>query len=306
MYCSCSSCAPGPPMQEGNPTHSSSSSSSSSVRVFLGNGKAKVVQDEEEKDLRSSVLKICNFLGKRLTEEELGEVLDKASFSKMSVDRRSNYTTTSPEILDFTKGRFLRKADAWEHACLNLSLCLEGVARIQDRLLWGDCQAKGSSMKEHRRSPPGRLSSEGAKKKGRSTTALRGRNASEASWKLSRVAEKDNKPWRDSLKEKDRTQVHKMQQEVAQMWKAVLEVVQAIQHWKKEEMGRVEHQPGASNSQVQSHLKEGPGLPPPKPTGEARLGQSVQAEGSDTALKPNHQKEASGKALGSTGSQHQL
>ncbi|XP_042313000.1 amine sulfotransferase-like [Sceloporus undulatus] len=60
-------------------------------------------------DLRSSVLKICNFLGKRLTEEELDDIVDKASFGKMSVDRRANYTTMPPEILDFTKGRFLRK-----------------------------------------------------------------------------------------------------------------------------------------------------------------------------------------------------
>ncbi|XP_042301281.1 amine sulfotransferase-like [Sceloporus undulatus] len=68
-----------------------------------------ILYEEMKKDLRSSVLKICNFLGKRLTEEELDDIVDKASFGKMSVDRRANYTTVSPEILDFTKGRFLRK-----------------------------------------------------------------------------------------------------------------------------------------------------------------------------------------------------
>ncbi|KAH0622246.1 hypothetical protein JD844_024383, partial [Phrynosoma platyrhinos] len=68
-----------------------------------------LLYEEMKKDLRSSVLKICNFLEKKLTEEELGDIVDKASFGKMSVDPRTNYTTSSTEILDFTKGRFLRK-----------------------------------------------------------------------------------------------------------------------------------------------------------------------------------------------------
>nr|XP_060609195.1 amine sulfotransferase-like [Anolis sagrei ordinatus] len=65
--------------------------------------------EEMKKDLRSSVLKVCNFLGKRLTEEEIDDVVDKASFGKMSVDRRTNYTTMPPDVLDFSKGRFMRK-----------------------------------------------------------------------------------------------------------------------------------------------------------------------------------------------------
>nr|XP_060609198.1 amine sulfotransferase-like [Anolis sagrei ordinatus]XP_060609199.1 amine sulfotransferase-like [Anolis sagrei ordinatus]XP_060609200.1 amine sulfotransferase-like [Anolis sagrei ordinatus] len=65
--------------------------------------------EEMKKDLRSAILKICNFLGKRLTEEEIDDVVDKASFGKMSADRRTNYTTLSSDTLDFNKGRFLRK-----------------------------------------------------------------------------------------------------------------------------------------------------------------------------------------------------
>uniref|UniRef100_A0A803TJG7 Sulfotransferase n=1 Tax=Anolis carolinensis TaxID=28377 RepID=A0A803TJG7_ANOCA len=48
---------------------------------------------EEMKKVRICVIKICNFLGKRLTEKEIDDVVDKASFGKMSVDRRANYTT---------------------------------------------------------------------------------------------------------------------------------------------------------------------------------------------------------------------
>uniref|UniRef100_A0A803TL77 Sulfotransferase n=1 Tax=Anolis carolinensis TaxID=28377 RepID=A0A803TL77_ANOCA len=68
-----------------------------------------LMYEDMKKDLKSTVLKICDFLGKRLTEEEIDDVVDKASFGKMSVDRRTNYTTMPPDILDFSKGRFLRK-----------------------------------------------------------------------------------------------------------------------------------------------------------------------------------------------------
>ncbi|XP_060609202.2 amine sulfotransferase-like [Anolis sagrei] len=68
-----------------------------------------LMYEEMKKNLRSSVLKICNFLGRKLTEEELDDVVDKASFDKMSADSRTNYSTTPPDVLDFSKGCFLRK-----------------------------------------------------------------------------------------------------------------------------------------------------------------------------------------------------
>ncbi|XP_032071460.1 amine sulfotransferase-like isoform X3 [Thamnophis elegans] len=65
--------------------------------------------EEMKKDLRSSVLKICNFLGRELTEKEVDDVVDKATFDNMKVDSRANYTFMAPDILDFSKGNFLRK-----------------------------------------------------------------------------------------------------------------------------------------------------------------------------------------------------
>ncbi|XP_042301276.1 amine sulfotransferase-like [Sceloporus undulatus] len=65
--------------------------------------------EEMKKDLRSSVLKICNFLGKSLPETKVDDIVDKASFDKMRVDPRTNYETIAPDILDNTKGHFLRK-----------------------------------------------------------------------------------------------------------------------------------------------------------------------------------------------------
>ncbi|KAM3855215.1 amine sulfotransferase-like [Vipera latastei] len=65
--------------------------------------------EEMKKDLRRSVLKICNFLGKQLTEKEVDDVVDKATFDNMKVDSRANYTFVPSHILDFSKGNFLRK-----------------------------------------------------------------------------------------------------------------------------------------------------------------------------------------------------
>ncbi|XP_070589501.1 amine sulfotransferase-like [Erythrolamprus reginae] len=65
--------------------------------------------EEMKKDLRSSVLKICNFLGKKLTEKEVDDVVEKATFDNMKADSRANYTFVPHGFLDFSKGIFLRK-----------------------------------------------------------------------------------------------------------------------------------------------------------------------------------------------------
>ena len=54
-------------------------------------------------------MKICNFLGKKLTEEEVDEVVDKATFDKMRKDGRANYKHLSSDLVDHTRGGFLRK-----------------------------------------------------------------------------------------------------------------------------------------------------------------------------------------------------
>ncbi|KAJ6655238.1 hypothetical protein lerEdw1_005582 [Lerista edwardsae] len=68
-----------------------------------------LMYEEMKKDLRGSVLKICNFLGKMLTEEEVDKVVDQATFDKMKLDHRSNYENLSADFFDLSKGRFLRK-----------------------------------------------------------------------------------------------------------------------------------------------------------------------------------------------------
>ncbi|NXN57467.1 ST3A1 sulfotransferase, partial [Rynchops niger] len=65
--------------------------------------------EEMKKDLRSAVLKICNFLGKKLSEEEVDSVVRQATFENMRKDPRANYENLPDDIVAKDKGSFLRK-----------------------------------------------------------------------------------------------------------------------------------------------------------------------------------------------------
>lgn len=66
--------------------------------------------EDMKKDLRSSVLKICSFLEKELSEEDVDAVVRQATFEKMKTDPRANYEQIIKEIgIRNDKGHFLRK-----------------------------------------------------------------------------------------------------------------------------------------------------------------------------------------------------
>ncbi|NXG50643.1 ST3A1 sulfotransferase, partial [Psilopogon haemacephalus] len=65
--------------------------------------------EEMKKDLRSAVLKICQFLGKQLSEEEVESVVRQASFENMRKDPRANYENLPDDMVAKDKGSFLRK-----------------------------------------------------------------------------------------------------------------------------------------------------------------------------------------------------
>nr|DBA26600.1 TPA: hypothetical protein GDO54_010841 [Pyxicephalus adspersus] len=65
--------------------------------------------EELKKDLRSAVIKICNFLDIKLNDDAVDTVVDKSSFKNMKQDPLANYKFISEKFLDFEKGEFLRK-----------------------------------------------------------------------------------------------------------------------------------------------------------------------------------------------------
>uniref|UniRef100_A0A8B9S6Z7 Sulfotransferase n=1 Tax=Apteryx owenii TaxID=8824 RepID=A0A8B9S6Z7_APTOW len=65
--------------------------------------------EEMKKDLRSAVLKICNFVGKTLSEKEVESVVRQATFENMRKDPRANYENLSEFLREKKPGYFLRK-----------------------------------------------------------------------------------------------------------------------------------------------------------------------------------------------------
>ncbi|XP_015277975.1 PREDICTED: sulfotransferase family cytosolic 2B member 1-like [Gekko japonicus] len=68
-----------------------------------------VTYEELQQDLRGCVEKICRFLGKELTSQQIDSVVENSSFQKMKDNKMCNFTLLPDTVMDHQKGPFLRK-----------------------------------------------------------------------------------------------------------------------------------------------------------------------------------------------------
>lgn len=53
--------------------------------------------------------RICRFLGKDLTSQQIDSVVENASFHTMKDNKMSNFTLISDDVMDHSKGKFMRE-----------------------------------------------------------------------------------------------------------------------------------------------------------------------------------------------------
>ncbi|XP_044137490.1 sulfotransferase 2B1-like [Bufo gargarizans] len=68
-----------------------------------------ITYEELMQDLRGSVVRICKFWGQELDDAQIDLVVKHSSFKSMKENKMSNWSEISPDIMDLTKGQFMRK-----------------------------------------------------------------------------------------------------------------------------------------------------------------------------------------------------
>ncbi|XP_069499293.1 amine sulfotransferase-like [Ambystoma mexicanum] len=96
------------------------------------------------KDLRSVVLKICQFLGKDLDDQEVDLVVEQATFKNMRSDPNANYETLPNEFINKELGRMLRKGTIgdWKNVMTVAQnerfeqVCREKLEKLPIKFIW--------------------------------------------------------------------------------------------------------------------------------------------------------------------------
>ncbi|XP_075696093.1 sulfotransferase 2B1 [Rhinoderma darwinii] len=68
-----------------------------------------ITYEELIQDLRGSVVRICQFLGQELNDAQIDLVVEQSTFKSMKENIMSNWSQIPSEVMDQSKGSFLRK-----------------------------------------------------------------------------------------------------------------------------------------------------------------------------------------------------
>ncbi|XP_066558845.1 amine sulfotransferase isoform X2 [Amia ocellicauda] len=73
--------------------------------------------EEMKKDLRSTIVKISNFVGKKLEDKTIDMIVEKGTFKRMQNNPIANYKSLCKIHLNSSEGTFLRKGNVgdWKH-----------------------------------------------------------------------------------------------------------------------------------------------------------------------------------------------
>nr|XP_039254000.1 sulfotransferase family cytosolic 1B member 1-like isoform X3 [Styela clava] len=64
-----------------------------------------------KKDLKREIVAVSNFLGKKLTNEQIDIIFNFCTFDSMSKDKSTNYSHVKNLVMNFKKSRFMRKGE---------------------------------------------------------------------------------------------------------------------------------------------------------------------------------------------------